>query len=58
MNRELVYKDPNSAKFGYGFETRFGARASDCIQCGKCEEVCPQQINITELLKEAVAKYE
>jgi len=58
MNREFVYKDPNSAKFGYSWETKFGGKASDCIQCGKCEEVCPQQIKITEQLKVAAAKYE
>ena len=58
MNREFVYKDPNSAKNGYSWETKFGGKASDCIQCGKCEEVCPQQIKITEQLKVAAAKYE
>ena len=58
LNREKVYKDVGSAKFGYFWETKFGGKASDCIECGKCEEVCPQQIGIIELLKEAAAKYE
>ena len=58
LNREKVYNDPKSAKFGYFWETKFGGKASDCIACGKCEEVCPQQINIIETLKEAAAKYE
>ena len=58
LNRETVYRDPMSAKFGYSWETRFGGKASDCIECGKCEEVCPQQIKVTELLKQAAAKYE
>jgi predicted aldo/keto reductase-like oxidoreductase len=31
------------------------AKASDCIKCGACEAICPQKLNIRELL-EAVAK--
>lgn len=27
------------------------ARATECIQCGKCEEVCPQHIKIRDTLK-------
>ena len=31
------------------------ASASDCIQCGKCREHCPQSINIPELIKGVIA---
>ena len=58
LNREMVYKDKMAAKFGYFWETQFGGKGSDCIECGKCEAVCPQQIKIMDLLKEAAAKYE
>ena len=58
MNRELVFKDLGAAKFGYFWETQFGGKASTCIGCGKCEEACPQKIEIISLLKEAAAKYE
>ena len=58
LNREMVYKDARSAKFGYFWETQFGGKASACVECGKCEEVCPQQIKIIESLKEAATKYE
>ena len=58
MNRELIFMDPMAAKFGYFWETQFGGKGSDCIQCGKCDEACPQGLNVMELVREAAAKYE
>lgn len=42
-----------------GFYANFAgakARAQDCLECGQCEAVCPQHLNIIELLKEAAEK--
>ena len=58
MNRYLIYKDLRAAKFGYFWETQFGGKGSDCIECGKCEDACPQQLKITDLLKQAAEKLE
>jgi len=58
LNRELLYKNPVGAKQGYYWVTLFGGKGSDCTSCGKCEEACPQEIRIMELLKDAAAKYE
>ena len=33
-------------------------KASDCIQCGQCEGVCPQQLKITDLLTDCVKHLE
>ena len=33
-------------------------RASECIQCGKCERVCPQHLEIRRLLTEVAEVFE
>jgi predicted aldo/keto reductase-like oxidoreductase len=50
-NRKLIYQDLVSAKFIYGFATRTGGKASDCVACGNCEQVCPQHIEIIQNMK-------
>ncbi len=44
--------DWRSKNFYSGLITRSG-KASDCIACGQCEGVCPQHLDIIDLLKEA-----
>ena len=29
----------------------FDTQATECIECGACENICPQNINIREYLK-------
>jgi predicted aldo/keto reductase-like oxidoreductase len=50
-NRKLVYDDLPAAQLQYAVEVLRGGRASDCVACGKCEQVCPQRIGIIENLK-------
>ena len=57
LNRDALY-GLEKGKGNYGFATRDGVRASDCIQCGQCEAACPQQINIIEQLEVAASKFE
>jgi hypothetical protein len=42
----------------YGIVTQGKGKASDCIQCGQCEGVCPQHLEIRELLKKVSAVFE
>ncbi len=32
--------------------------ASECIECGRCEELCPQQLRIIEWLKQVTSRFE
>ena len=47
----LVYSTGANVEHGYKFATRGGTLASTCIECKKCEDICPQGIAITDTLK-------
>ena len=59
MNAKKQYGDWNS-DFYYGEVHTGGGRgkASDCIRCGKCEQVCPQHLKIRDLLEEVAKTFE
>lgn len=42
----------------YSTHTKDGGKASECIECGKCEAACPQHLEIRRLLKEVAAQFE
>jgi len=54
-NIARVYGVVKRAFDGYN-KMKLEERASSCVECGQCEEKCPQKIPIREKLKE-VAKY-
>lgn len=54
VNDYLVFNDLNRAKFSYMWETYDAVKASECIACGQCEDICPQSISIVEELSKAV----
>lgn len=58
MNTNLIYGNLERAKGNYGFATRGKGKASDCIQCGQCESVCPQHISIIQELEKIAATLE
>lgn len=42
----------------YNTFTHDHAKASDCIECGKCEKICPQHLPIRKYLKDVAAAFE
>ena len=46
------------ARGHYGWMTSKGGKPTDCIECGMCEEICPQQLPIRRLLREIGERFE
>ena len=47
-----------NSKYYYDRYASHRGKASDCIECGQCEEHCPQHIGIIESLKLVAKEYE
>ena len=57
-NTLTVYDNMEKAKGDLEFQVtgRGKAKATECIKCGACMEVCPQHLNIPELLEGCVER--
>lgn len=58
MNFKNVFDNVTGAKNEYGWASKNGAKASDCLACGQCESVCPQHIEIIEELKKCAELFD
>lgn len=47
-NNYHIFQDYNVVRYSWEQGIAETAQAKNCVQCGKCEEVCPQHINIRE----------
>jgi hypothetical protein len=54
LNSAAIWNDPNPWLTGY---LRVEGKAAKCTDCKACEEVCPQDIAISSLMKEAVSVF-
>ena len=57
LNLEEMTRDREFVKGLYSWQAAEG-RASECIRCGACEDMCPQGIGIIEQLERAAEQYE
>ena len=59
LNAHEAFHNWNTAYYYENVVTGGGhGKASDCIKCGKCERVCPQHLQIRELLPKVAAAFE
>jgi hypothetical protein len=49
-NDAVAYDAWGHAKWAYNNQVDEKARADNCIECGECEETCPQHIEIIDWL--------
>ena len=56
-NDAFMYSDSASAKFTYDAVMGGYGDASECQECGVCESLCPQKIEIRKHLKEVAALF-
>ena len=57
LNQARMYGDVAGGRQSYYFNAGFlehRNRCTECVECGQCEDACPQKIEIRDLLKEAV----
>lgn len=60
MNNYRIYNTKDFARSQYnniGQPWVKGKKADACIECGACEEHCPQKIEIRKQLKECLAVF-
>lgn len=57
LNDKKIFNNWQAGYF-YGLHTKSNGRAGDCIGCGKCEQACPQKLEIRKLLKDVSAEFD
>jgi len=55
-NQKQTYLTPGG--WDYAAKTKENGRASACVGCGQCEEICPQHLPIRECLKKVAEVFE
>ena len=58
MNTKQIHKNWDADHYYNEVHTAPGRRASDCLECGKCEKACPQHLPIRKLLKDVAKAFE
>ncbi len=57
-NNEIIYEGKGDARRRYENLTKENAKASDCIRCRRCENICPQHLPVVDLLAKTAVEFE
>ena len=57
LNSKRKYQDWGS-DFYYSVHVEGAGKPSDCVGCGRCEDICPQHLPVREYLKEVALAFE
>lgn len=58
MNNQKRFGGWNAGYYYENVYTVNNGKASACVGCGKCEQICPQHLPIRDLLKDVAAEFE
>lgn len=58
INAKKTYHDWNCDFYYNTVHTVKNGKASDCIHCGKCEEICPQHLPVRKLLTKVAQEFD
>ena len=58
LNAKRAFQNWNSDYYYHNVHTVRSGKASDCVKCGRCEEVCPQHLPIRDLLEQVAEAFE
>lgn len=51
LNAKKIFNNWNTGYYYDNIHTKNGGKAKDCVECGACEGICPQHLQIRDLLK-------
>ncbi len=57
-NHYVTYENRELSKNIFGFELKNDVLPSACVECRACEEICPQHLPVSELMKKCAELFE
>ena len=58
LNAKRIFNNWNTLYYYHNIHTKEGTKARDCLECGACEGICPQHLQIRDLLKEVSKEFD